>query len=545
MRKKKLVSALLICMLALTGCGGNKNTEGKRDSVLDYIDGKDKEKKDTQDENTEDDRESDKDEGKVAENAVAPKIEILGEFGEDRYYENEKLSLCNLTYNTLGVSNNEYPELSDALDNWSTERKNELTSLLDEYSFMAAENTALLEEYLEYDYHCMFSIYQSLEVERVDSRVVSLLEYTSTYTASENDLLRYTGLNFDAETGNMLSLCDILDDEEGFYSAATDYIIEDLKRTQLEEVLIPGYEEKVADMWNGNVSWYLDATGVTIVFNPGESDEIISPSATCFRVCSTLPYSEFSEFISEKYVSTNHKGVVRLRTGEEYFLETPNGMVNVHVELQVNEDIGFSSSIINVGDSRVKIGEFSYTEDAYIIKRNDDRVFMVITSDYMSDDYVTSLYEITDGDIKFCDEMPGAGLDGGTINTESIILNVYLYTLGTYISKTEYEIDENGKFRQVDEMYHIGSENPTNNTAVLTTIQELPVVIDGMNTVLPAGSHISITGTDDVSIATFYDVDTQQEGEIHYERGEGEDSWIIYINGCSEYDYFENLPYAG
>lgn len=545
MRKKILVSALLICMLALTGCGGNKNTGSERDSVLDNIDKKDKEKKDTQDENTEDDRESDRDGGKVAENAVAPKIEILGEFVEDRYYEDGNLSLCNLTYSTLGVSDNEYPELCDALENWSTERKNELTSLLDEYSVMAAENTALLEECLEYEYYWMFNIYQSLEVERIDSRVVSLLEYTGSYTAGEDNISKYTGLNFDVETGNMLSLSDILDDEEGFYLAATDYIIEDLKRTQLEEVLIPGYEEKVADMWNGNVSWYLDASGVTIVFNPGDSDEIISPSATYFRVCSTLPYSEFSEFISEKYVSTNHKGVVRLRTGEKYFLDTPNGLLDVHVELQENEDTGFSSSIINVGDSKVKIGEFSYTEDAYIVKRNDDRVFMVITSDYMSSDYVTSLYEITDGNVKFCDEVPGASLDDGTINTESIKLNVYLYVLGTYASKTEYEIDENGKFLRLDEMYHIGADNSAKHTTILTTIQELPVVIDGTNTVLPAGSHISITGTDNASIVTFYDVDTQQEGEIHYERGEGEDSWIIYINGCSEYDYFENLPYAG
>ena len=44
MRKKRLVSALLICMLALTGCGGNKNTGSERDSVIDNIDEKVKEK---------------------------------------------------------------------------------------------------------------------------------------------------------------------------------------------------------------------------------------------------------------------------------------------------------------------------------------------------------------------------------------------------------------------------------------------------------------------------------------------------------------------
>ncbi|MBQ4522699.1 MAG: hypothetical protein IJA10_07085 [Lachnospiraceae bacterium] len=544
MRKKKLVSALLICMLALTGCGGNKNTDSKRDSVLDHIDEKDKVKTETQDENTEDDRESDEDEGKETENAVAPKIEIQGEFVEDRYHEDGKLSLCNLTYSTLGVSDNEYPELSDAFAAWSDERQNELTSLLDEYALMASENTTLLEEYLEYEYHCMFSIYQSLEVERADSRVVSLLEYTSTYTASENDILKYTGLNFDTENGNMLSLSDILDDEEGFYLAATDYIIEDLKETQIE-YLIPGYEEKVADMWNGNVSWYLDATGVTIVLNPGEADEIVSPSANYNGIYTTLPYSEFSEFLSEKYAGNQHKGIARLCTGETCLLETSNGMIDVSVELQTNYDMGLSSSIIHVGDSEVKIGEFSYTEAAYIMKRNDDRVFLIITSDYMSDDYLTSLYEITDGTIKFCDEIPDASLGGATINTEMISLNVHLNTLGSYVSKAEYEIDENGKFYQIDKMFHIGSENPANNLSILTTIQELPVVIDGIDTMLPAGSRISVTGTDNVSVITFYDVDTKQEGEIHFERGKGEDFWMIYINGCFEDDYFEYLPYAG
>ncbi|MBQ3513795.1 MAG: hypothetical protein IJA32_08355 [Lachnospiraceae bacterium] len=544
MRKKKLVSVLLLCMLALTGCGGKNNKVGERDSVLDNIDEKDK--TGNQEDTTEEDKQTDDEEDQKMEDMAAPQVEIQGEFVEDRYYENGTLSLCNLTYSTLGLNDDEYPELRNAFDEWSINRQNELTALLDEYALMAAENTALLEEYLEYDYRCMFSVYQSLEVERADSQVVSLLEYTSNYTASENDIHRYTGVNFDAATGNILSLSDILEDEEGFYAAATDYIIEELKQTQFEEDLMSGYEEKVADMWwNGNVSWYLDAAGVTIVLNPWDSDEIIFRDANYMGVRCTLPYAEFSDYLSDKYAGTQYKGVARLTPGEDYLLETSNGTINVNVELQENYDMGFNSVIINAGDSAVKVGEFSYVWNTYIIKRNDDRVFLVITNDYMSDDYVTSLYEITDGNIKFLDEMSGASVEGGTINNESISLNIYLNVLGSYISKTEYEIDENGKFRMMDEMYHIGQSEPAYNTATLTTIQELPVVIDGMNTVLPAGSRICITGTDNVSIITFYDVDTQQSGEIHYERGEGEDSWMIYINGCSEYDYFENLPYAG
>ncbi|MCD7792335.1 MAG: hypothetical protein LUG92_02895, partial [Oscillospiraceae bacterium] len=80
---------------------------------------------------------------------------------------------------------------------------------------------------------------------------------------------------------------------------------------------------------------------------------------------------------------------------------------------------------------------------------------------------------------------------------------------------------------------------------ILTAARDLPVTIDGAAATLAAGSRIRITGTDNIGTVYFRDVDTGTEGSIAFERGTGDNSYLLYIDGVSEYDCFESLPYVG
>ena len=91
LKKRKIIAVLLLCILAVSGCGKKQKAESDRESVLDFIDEKDKEKTTTEE------KKDDKDEeGKKEESSAAPCIEILGEYVENKYYEGSDLSLCNL-----------------------------------------------------------------------------------------------------------------------------------------------------------------------------------------------------------------------------------------------------------------------------------------------------------------------------------------------------------------------------------------------------------------------------------------------------------------
>ena len=55
----------------------------------------------------------------------------------------------------------------------------------------------------------------------------------------------------------------------------------------------------------------------------------------------------------------------------------------------------------------------------------------------------------------------------------------------------------------------------------------------------------AITGTNDVGIALFEATDGKVSGEIHYTEPEGDSEFYHKINGITEDQYFESIPYAG
>ena len=99
--------------------------------------------------------------------------------------------------------------------------------------------------------------------------------------------------------------------------------------------------------------------------------------------------------------------------------------------------------------------------------------------------------------------------------------------------------DENGEFVTEDAEYLLSG-----NTFVLTTKVELPVLLEGKESILPAGSHIILDATDNETYVKFTIQETGQNGMMMVERNEG-DYYQITISGMNENDCFEILPYAG
>ena len=82
------------------------------------------------------------------------------------------------------------------------------------------------------------------------------------------------------------------------------------------------------------------------------------------------------------------------------------------------------------------------------------------------------------------------------------------------------------------------------NQHALRTKAELPVMIGGAESILPAGSNIVLNATDGETYAKFTIQETGQEGILNVQRTAG-DYYNVTIAGQNEYDCFENLPYAG
>lgn len=527
-KKIKILTVLLAgSMLALSGCqdAGRKPEEKEQEEAA------------QEQENTDAPKEApgEAEEEKEAASEVL-QITFISE-AEDDYDPESGQWLLHTEYQRLEATGSS-EEAAQALEEWSRNRVEEIEQVRAQYAANAMEEGREPSDYYQY------SIYESLEAVRIDRRVVSLVEQNSEYSGGAHGNYGSTAVNFDAQAGEILKLSDILTDEEGFQKKAEEELIRKLSDTY-QDGLFPGYEDTIRQMWESGPNWYLDGAGITFIFQP----YLIGPYAMGeARV--TLPYKEMEAYLEpswlpERLSTATGVGVLKIPAEEEiplFFSETDS---QAHVlRLGIAGEEGYGPIRLELGDSSVETESFERIGSAFLDCRTDGRVFLIFDADYASDDFVTFVYELTDGVLKECDRKEGLSVQGGTVNTESLRLRMHLDVLGTYTSFMDYTIDGNGNLEASGEWFEIAENSSA--WQELLTVRELPVRIKGEETTLPAGSHIRITATDNQGIARFTKTDTGESGEIHYVRGDGaEDTWTIYIDGVPDYEYFETLPYAG
>lgn len=409
------------------------------------------------------------------------------------------------------------------------------------------EETA--EEFLGYDGFATsmddyaFSIFQNLEVKRADAKVISLLEFNSSYAGGAHGNYGYSAISIDSKTGKILDFKDFIRDDAiaEFYGRFISYISEQLYQEYGED-LYPDYQDTLEKIPEGCIAtWYLDASGIGFIFDP----YLLGPYAMGAPEV-LVPYS-----VIEKYINEDVGEILEVDNGR--FAENVDLYLNLGKEEYKNYRLCLKTSretedsdlqvALECGDSKLEIGSFGRIDNSYFLRTTDGRSFVILCMDYASDDFVTYLYEVTNGVLKECDEINALNLDE-VVSPEKIYFGKRLDVLGTYTAVAGYHIDEKGKLAQDDEIFQIDTDIYDWN--LLTTVKELPILVDDEEVLLPVGSKIRVVATDDQSLVYVKVEDTGVEGTISYVRGDGmEDVWTIYIDGVSEYEYFEQLPYAG
>ena len=132
-----------------------------------------------------------------------------------------------------------------------------------------------------------------LIVKRADSLVLSFLATSQTYTGGAHGMMAYRGVNFDAATGERLSLHQVFPD--GVQLVET--VIEKLRTENNPAGFFDSMEATVADqIIHDKVSWVIGPRGVTFYFNPYD----IAPYAGGI-IATTIMFDDRPELFSEKY----------------------------------------------------------------------------------------------------------------------------------------------------------------------------------------------------------------------------------------------------
>lgn len=183
-----------------------------------------------------------------------------------------------------------------------------------------------------------------------------------------------------------------------------------------------------------------------------------------------------------------------------------------------------------------------YPVAAYVYAMN-DRAAIILSVDYMSDDYETLLYVFhEDNTIERAGEIPGY-----VDNAEPNVLDVvrFIDALGTWRVRSQYEISENFMFAplEIPAAYAIEEED-----RALVVARELPCYIQAGNsgafelTAVEAGTVLhphSIVPDESKFIFT---LDNDAMGYIIFVRNENGES---LISGLHDYEWFEEVHYYG
>ncbi len=457
---------------------------------------------------------------------AAPVVSILQE-QKEWYTEDGQTPLLTVNSSIVTIEN----QGCDALRRAVTQS---FPGIRDNYEDMLEQAEAFYEEQQETNplYFSGYSLTSRAELCRSDTSVTSFRVLYSDYMGGAHGNYGYKGITFDTADGRELTLTDLLTDAEGFYEKAAAYLSEKLEADYAED-LFPDYRESVeASLKDEYLScWYLDGAGITMVYSP----YFLGPYALG-TVEITLPYGEFDQYIKEDYRKPQECVIARVPINEDFSAligeESP-----ATVSLTKEQEYGEVKITLLSGSAAQDGGSYARVVDAYVIKKADGRSFLALVCDYASDDFELSIYELTGGKVEKCDELSGASLDGSHMAPDRLGIAMHLDVLGTYTGQMEYLLDEEGKLTATEDIFTVQTHH------VLTVKRELPVTIDGANSSLPAGTKLLITGTDNADTACFTVQDSGQTGTISYTKNP--EGWGILIDGVSEYEFFEDLPYAG
>ena len=437
---------------------------------------------------------------------------------------------------------------ADASTFWENAEK---TSEYAENDLESMSTVSGMEDLGTYSYY--YSSFQSYNVMRADSQVISLRSYNNDYAGGIHGDYAYYGTTFDTMTGEELKIQDIVADMPSFRHQVTKDIDKYLQENY-SDGLFEDYQDTVEQIWEGEdgFNWYLNESGIMVTFNP----YVVGPYAMG-AVTVPLPYSSYASFLNPNYTTPEtipagngelmEETVTKIRTSRlEGGTQVNYGDLNVYMD-QKNE-YGGGTLTIELNEQKEQTEYFDRLCDSQILYLEDGRVFVLLVADHASDDYELFLYEVTDGKLKMTDQQDnlfigdGSVLAGGRKNG-MLMLKKNVNVFGSYQCSMTYSIGDDGKLVPDEEFFQVDIDNYP--YSVLTVTREFPVSVNGGQTTLQTGTQIRITGTNDAGIALFETTDGKVTGEIHYTDPDNDTEFYHKINGVTEDQYFESIPYAG
>ena len=543
MRKKFLLSAILISALCLCGCNtqitfGDSADQGSQTGQV----------SESQNDSIENSQAGSQGNDTVDVQQESQYLNVSVGKLHDSDYDQVSLMYGNCCLFELDAP--EYPALEEAVAQYNTEtEQNWITSMNDLKSWAREDyNSAVAEGY---EFYGPYVSEDEMYITRADDKALSAVTGNYWYSGGAHGMSGYSAVNFDTKTGRKLAIEDVIADTNALPNAlATEMIeqyphlatvVQDMWSMSLEDYLASYLTPEEANDITPEFTWTLGYEGVTFYFGAYE----IGSYADGNQVV-VLTYNEYPELFNKEYfASVTQDYVMQILPfwyGEEGFTDINGDGVMDMITVDGNYDAEYDQyTSINV-----TINNNTYTQDAwyyeitsYLVKANGNTyIYAECTSE---NDYRTIyVFKVTESSVEFIGEVQGSGIVDFT-NSADFSLTKRFDLLSTYHGQGSFYVGEDGIPVQKEDVYEI---KLFEDTPIVSTVDITAELIDengnliGETYEFPVGTEYYFRRTDGM---TYVDMMTSEGKACRlYTTPAGST-----VNGMDAWESFEMLYYAG
>lgn len=547
--RKRLVSTALICGILsvsmLNGCGKKAADATAGTAAI--------QENSSAEETTTQAKESSAEETKAEEEGQenqenqdsAAIVPVTVDYSYDGDWKDQK-TLFSSKVAQIKLMDDSHEKLQDALKALNQSALDDQKSVIDENKEYAEQEYASNPDMVEYTFD------RDILVARSDETVLSMAVMEGSYLGGAHPFGMTTGRTYDTQTGKELSLKDVVSDYDGIY----EYVKKQLEENYDQSMFFEDYQDTLQKMFYdesgdyGTVQWTISQTGLSIYFNQYDLAPYVAGSQQV-----DISFKEQPQLFQSKYVVEKESYSKVIRENSSCFADVNGDGKEEEISYSVARDeYGFGGAITVTCDGQTfdtaeidkdasdAYGAYgAYSSEGYVLHTSDGRTYLYLQHLDDNDYRYVNVFRLDQGRPSYVGYEGMAWYNTQILDPDSFMLYTRLDVLGTYYGMKRYHVDEAGLPASDDEAYVI------NESSMLQSTRDLEVTIleeNGSETeaTVPSGTGYTIFRTDGASYA---DAHLNDGRNCRIQIKEGSRGWGWDIDGVSEEECFEWLPYAG
>lgn len=544
--RKRLVSTALICGILsvsmLNGCG--KKAADATAGTAAIQENSSAEETTTQAEESSAEETKAEEEGQVNQDSAAI-VPVTVDYSYDGDWKDQK-TLFSSKVAQITLMDDSHEKLQDALKALNQSALDDQKSVIDENKEYAEQEYASNPDMVEYTFD------RDILVARSDETVLSMAVMEGSYLGGAHPFGMTTGRTYDTQTGKELSLKDVVSDYDGIY----EYVKKQLEENYDQSMFFEDYQDTLQKMFYdesgdyGTVQWTISQTGLSIYFNQYDLASYVAGSQQV-----DISFKDQSQLFQSKYVVEKESYSKVIRENSSCFADVNGDGKEEEISYSVARDeYGFGGAITVSCDGQTfdtaevdkdasdAYGAYgAYSSEGYVLHTSNGRTYLYLQHLDDNDYRYVNVFRLDCGMPSYVGYEGMAWYNTQILDPDSFILYTRLDVLGTYYGMKRYHVDEAGLPASDDETYVI------NESSMIRSTRDLAVTIleeNGSETeaTVPSGTGYTIFRTDGASYA---DAHLNDGRDCRIQIKEGSRGWGWDIDGVSEEECFEWLPYAG